>query len=109
VGSAAPTRAKGNPQALGRIGRATNHLQGFGTAVVDLANPQAIRLGMRRDGHNACDHYPMERRRCRLDAVHFQAAHGQHMGQLLGSGHRLHPFFQPIVSKAHRSPIRAEI
>ena len=84
-----------------RIGRAANDVQQLGAAHVDLADAQAVGVGVLHGFLDFTDHDAGEGRRHGVEFFHFQTSHGQGVGQLLGRQCRVAVFAQPGFRKLH--------
>lgn len=73
-------------QARARVRRAAHDLQRRGASGIDLANLQAIGLGMPVRRHDTGDNHAIERFTERGHVLDLEADRGQHLGQALAGG-----------------------
>ena len=83
------------------VGRATHDVEQTVLPHIHLAHAQAVGIGVLYRFLDFAHHDFGERRGDRFELFHFQASHGQGVGQLLGRQGRVAEFAQPGFRKLH--------
>jgi hypothetical protein len=87
------------------VGRAADDRQRFTAADIDLAQAQAIGIGMVRDREHAGDDDAAKRRRDRPQRFDLEAGHGEPFGELGGRDRRIAEFAQPGFGELHAAAV----
>ena len=90
-----------------RVGRATDDVEQRSSADIHLADAQAVGVGMLRNRLDFAHHHAAEWRRYGLQRLHFQASHGERIGQLLGAQRGITEGAQPGFRELHGGEIKS--
>ena len=96
-----PHQSAWNPNAHTGVGCATHDVEQTALPHIDLANPQAVGIGVLLGRHDLSHHNFGERWGNGLKFFHFQTRHGQRVGQLLCRQVRIAKLAQPGFRKLH--------
>ena len=108
-GQFGPHQGARHADAHAGIGRAADDIQQSALPHVHLAHAQAVGVGVLHGILDFTDHDLGERRGHGLEFFHFEAGHGQGVGQLLGRQGRVAEFAQPGFGKLHVSGLGLEL
>ena len=90
-----------HPDAYAGIGRAADDIEQFWLADINCADAQAVCIGVLLCGLDLTDHYPAKWRGYRLELLHFQASHGEGLGQNGGRDRRIAEGAEPGFRELH--------
>ena len=90
-----------------RIGRAAHDTEQRSRANIHLADAQTISVGVLRNRLDFAHNHAAEWRRYGLQRLHFQASHGERIGQLLGAQRGITEGAQPGFRELHGGEIKS--